>query len=596
MVMIGWALLKERIWLLPLLPLVGSIACALVAWRWGRRTAGWVALASLVLAAASWGASLVALSALPDVHRGYILQFSLWSQDNPGLLLSLHLDRLSGVLGLTVAVLSLLVHCFTLGQDPEALSGAGTLGALGMLSLLFLAGDCFLLLMAWIGLSWITYALSDTDTEHLRRVIALGSLSDGALGYAVLGLSSTCQTAHLASFDRWVASGSGYNDPAALRIATGILLAVGARILQMASLTRGRGGAPSPVKLAQICGILLVPGLLYLPLRAQDALLGTPIFLHRTYWLGVVGLLLFTLMLWRQRNFGRAILFVVLAEACFSLAALVLGVPAHLAYQIVLQGVLATALLLWVELVYSLSRGNYALDSPLLTPAFVLIALAQLGVPFLSGHYGKGRLLAIAYRTGHRTLWVVGMVSIVLTSSYVWRRVLWGWSAPTPSLQAEEGDTQGHPMWMWFPLTVLMVVAAAGGLAADHLRRWLSPTLLSSELHMNDNASAALLGSVPVWLAAASALAALIGFLWAWWTERRSARWRVEQGLALEHPGPVARPLIPIHGRRGLADILCDRWQGIVDRLRGGKVALPPEFVGALAIGALLLFFLWVRG
>ncbi len=67
--------------------------------------------------------------------------------------------------------------------------------------------------------------------------------------------------------------------------------------------------------------------------------------------------------------------------------------------------------------------GGLKKDLPITYWTFLIGAIAIAGVPGLAGFFSKDQILGEAYLTGHTTLWVVGVLTALLTATYMFRLV-----------------------------------------------------------------------------------------------------------------------------------------------------------------------------
>ena len=592
----GSTMVLRCMWVLPMMPLAGAVASALMTDRRGRRTGRWFAFLLSTLATVGWALAALALFGAPEANREYVLRLPLiWRLEGLTLFLSCRLDVVSGVLGLGVAAASLLLQSFGLEGDGDSALALSTPVAHAAGWAFLLAGDYFSLFVAWIALSWTSYLALDGDADGWNPVVVLGTLSDGALGFAVLQVATICGSTDIAVVSNWAANRSGKGNPVADVVAGALLFAVGARVIQVAVAGNGDRRASLAAR-AQMSGMTLLPGVLYLLLRAQGLLLKAPFVLSGAYWLGVVGVVVFPLLMVFQRGLGRAVLFGVLAEGSLSVAALRLGTPTVLAYRVGLQGLVATGLFLCIGIIRLLAReagGTWDLskshhrDLPFALSAFVLVALTQSGLPPLAGHRAKGALLAHSYHTGHWALCAVGIMSIALMSFYVARMVLS--AGRSAGFHGAADEAPSPPAHMWAPVALMVGLLAFAGFAAEDVQRWVALAL-----SMRGAPECVSPGPTTPWLPWAQGFAVLAGALWAWRGHRRGARWRIRGTVFSDRRAPAARSPASLE-QAGAWCSLRDDWSRARERLRGRLTVLPPEIVAALSLCALLLFLLLVR-
>src|SRR4029077_20541588 len=80
--------------------------------------------------------------------------------------------------------------------------------------------------------------------------------------------------------------------------------------------------------------------------------------------------------------------------------------------------------------------------------------------PFFSGFFSKDEILAQAFVTGNYLLWVLGLVTAVLTAFYIFRGIFLTFFG-----ESRDHSLRGHesPGVMTLPLIVLAVLAIVGG-------------------------------------------------------------------------------------------------------------------------------------
>lgn len=132
------------------------------------------------------------------------------------------------------------------------------------------------------------------------------------------------------------------------------------------------------------------------------------------------------------------------------------------------------------------------------TAAVMWIAtLAIAGIPGFSGFFSKDGILAAVFSRGHDAtyfyvLWGVGAVAALLTAFYMTRMMIYTFSGPNRTGEAERKELHEAPWVMTGPLVALAAGSVLAGLlnlphvlpGAGWLEHWLEPVTDRSELYL----------------------------------------------------------------------------------------------------------------
>ena len=161
------------------------------------------------------------------------------------------------------------------------------------------------------------------------------------------------------------------------------------------------------------------------------------------------------------------------------------------------------------------------------TYATMFIAtLAIAGIPPLAGFFSKDSILFEAYRRegGRHSLYVVGLLTALLTSFYMFRLIFLTFSGK-PRYDEKKVHVHESPWSMLSPLVVLAILSAIGGLLAapallgigpDYFANFLAPVFGGAH-EVVDAATEAASHQLELILAGVAVGAALIGIAVAYW-------------------------------------------------------------------------------
>jgi NADH-quinone oxidoreductase subunit L len=88
--------------------------------------------------------------------------------------------------------------------------------------------------------------------------------------------------------------------------------------------------------------------------------------------------------------------------------------------------------------------GGLKRELPITYWTFLIGAIAIAGVPGLAGFFSKDQILDEAYVTGHTTLWVVGVLTALLTATYMFRLVFMAFHGERREAHAAADHGHGH--------------------------------------------------------------------------------------------------------------------------------------------------------
>ncbi|QFK72976.1 NADH-quinone oxidoreductase subunit L [Pradoshia sp. D12] len=165
-------------------------------------------------------------------------------------------------------------------------------------------------------------------------------------------------------------------------------------------------------------------------------------------------------------------------------------------------------------------------------PLFLIGTLALTGFPLLSGFFSKDEILVSVWESGHIVLFIVALLTSILTAFYMFRLffiVFWG-----PS-RNETKDVQESPGSMTAPMMILAVLSIFAGYVntpwfGTFLGDWLAEgNRYLGHVHIEG----------PIWIPIVAILAFLIGCGTAWliYGKRKSV------GVEKEVPGPLYQML-----------------------------------------------------
>lgn len=410
----------------------------------------------------------------------------LWVGDWPKALgIALVSDRLSALMLVVAALVSLAVLLFATGQDqdegeretPVSIFHPTFLLLVAGVSNAFLAGDLFNLFVSFELLLFSSYVLLTMGATQDR--IRAGSV------YVVVNLVSSMLFL-IAIASVYAATGTvnmaqlGLRLPAlspdvqlVLQVLLLVVFSIKAAVFPLSAwLPHSYPTAPAPVT-AVFAGLLTKVGI-YAIIRTQ-----TLLFPHQPHHLilgvaGVVTMVIGILGAIAQSEIKRMLSFTLVSHIGYMLFGISLGTVQGLAGSILYAAhhITIQATLFLVAGLIERFGGSTSLDrlgglaklSPLLAALFFVPAMNLAGIPPLSGFIAKLALLVAGVDDGTPIAWALVVASIVtslltlIAMAKVWNRAFWRTpsAATLTHLGTFELDTKGRP------LPVIMVCSTIG--------------------------------------------------------------------------------------------------------------------------------------
>lgn len=138
------------------------------------------------------------------------------------------------------------------------------------------------------------------------------------------------------------------------------------------------------------------------------------------------------------------------------------------------------------------NMGGLKHHLPITYKTFLIASLAIAGIPPLSGFFSKDEILWEAFSTGHQLLYLIGLITALMTAFYVFR--LFNLTFEGKPRYGSHIHPHESPKVMTIPLIVLAVLSAIGGFvgmpavfAGEHgnlFEGWLEPVFEKSHFNL----------------------------------------------------------------------------------------------------------------
>ncbi len=507
----------DWLWLIPGLPLIGSLLCAVQHAQELRlrrdepdHMPGWGAsLTAIAAMAAAFALSLRGFDAIRGAAT--TLQSSSWSWIPGGggldIELAMVLDRLSGTMALVVTGVGLLIHVYAAGYMRGDKGYAKFFAYLNlfvtMMLLLIFSGNMVGTFVGWEGVGLCSYLLIgfwyDKDQGQpghaAQKAFVVNRIGDACLLLGMFLLFSTFGTLDYADLTATIHSAALGGEHAGTLALAALLLFGGAcgKSAQFPLFTwlPDAMAGPTPVS-ALIHAATMVTSGIYLVIRMNPLFAASEIVLFIVAAIGAGTALIAGSSALRQRDLKGILAYSTVSQLGYMFLALGSGAWVAALFHVITHAFFKALLFLGAgSVIHGMHEekdihkmGGLRRHMPRTFVTFTCGAAALSGLPLLSGFFSKDEILAHVFMTGGAwwLLWGVGLLTAALTAYYSWRMVALVFFGKE---RFDEASIHPHesPAIMTVPLMVLAALSIFGGLmglpAVFHvphlLGEWLEP-------------------------------------------------------------------------------------------------------------------------
>jgi NADH-quinone oxidoreductase subunit L len=515
--------------LIPLLPFLGFVVNASFGRRLSKAAAGAIACAAMIGSFLVSAAAVLRLAALEPEARAIVQRIYTWiSSGDFTVAFTLRVDPLSAVMILVVTGIGSLIHVYSTAymheeSDSEFARYFSYLNLFAAFMLVLVLGSNFLVMfVGWEGVGLCSYLLigfwyqKKSASDAGKKAFIVNRIGDFGFVLGVLLAFVRFGTVDFQDIARTTAALAPETTFGTLSLIT-LLLFVGAtgksaQIPLFVWLPDAMEG-PTPVS-ALIHAATMVTAGVYMIGRNAALFSHTPLTLTVVAVIGAATALMAGTIGLVQNDIKRVLAYSTVSQLGYMFLAMGVGAYASGIFHLYTHAFFKALLFLGSGAVIHALAGEQDLRRmgglkdklPVTYWTFLIGALAIAGVPLLSGFFSKDEILFHTFASGHTILWIIGLLTSLLTAIYMFRLVFLAFHgasptasvapgtqhpAPAPGTQHQAATTQhsgGHlhdaPPAMAWPLIVLAlgsIVAGYVGLphvlgGSDWFARFLEPS------------------------------------------------------------------------------------------------------------------------
>ncbi len=504
------------LWLIPALPLLGSLVCGILHFMELRarrqdssgpaQLAGWVACAAILGALILAVQCFMSLRGMDPGER--VLESSAWSWIDAGSLMisvSMVVDPLSSLMTLIITGVGLLIHIYSVGYMQGDAGYAKFFAYLNLfvtaMLMLVLSSSLLGLFVGWEGVGLCSYLLigfwydKGWPAEAGQKAFVVNRIGDACFLIGSFMLVRLFGTLDLSDLGRSAAMIFSQPDQLGELTAACLLLFGGAcgKSAQwplFVWLPDAMAG-PTPVS-ALIHAATMVTAGVYLVVRLN------PLFAAADSVLLVIGLVgALTAVIGAssallQRDIKKVLAYSTVSQLGYMFLALGVGAWSSAVFHLMTHAFFKGLLFLGAgSVIHGMhdeqdmyKMGGLRKHMPRTFVTFLCGSMALSGLPLMSGFFSKDEILAMNFASGgiHIALWIVGLCAAAMTAFYTWRMVALTFFGEE-RFDKEHVHPHESPASMTVPLIILAILAVGGGVFGlphvfhvNHLLSdWLKP-------------------------------------------------------------------------------------------------------------------------
>jgi NADH-quinone oxidoreductase subunit L len=454
--------------LIPLLPFLGFLVNAFLGKRLPKSISGGVACAVMLL---SFGISVLEVMRLAGMEPGareLTQTVYTWIASGDFVIdLAFRLDPLSAVMILVVTGIGSLIHIYSTSYMHEETDSeyARYFSYLNLfvffMLLLVLGANVLVMFVGWEGVGLCSYLLigyyyvRKSASDAANKAFIVNRVGDYAFILGTLLLVITAGTLDFKEITAWAASQQTELVFGTISLIT-LLFFIGAtgksaQIPLYVWLPDAMEG-PTPVS-ALIHAATMVTAGVYMIGRTAELFAHAPITLNIVAIIGVSTALFAGTIGLVQNDIKRVLAYSTVSQLGYMFLAMGVGAFGAGIFHLYTHAFFKALLFLGSGAVIHALHGEQDIRNmgglkkylPVTYWTFIIGALAIAGIPPLAGFFSKDEILFETFYNGHQWLWVVGVITSLLTAIYMWRLVHLTFHGTPRFAVAAHGPHSGDP-------------------------------------------------------------------------------------------------------------------------------------------------------
>jgi NADH-quinone oxidoreductase subunit L len=501
--------MTDYLWLIPIIPLIGSAINGLAGRRFSKPVISWIACGASGL---SFIFALISffdlLRLAPDQRHLLKVCFTWIASGDFVAKAEFLLDPLSAVMILTVTGVGFLIHIYSIGymhaEDGYYRFFAYLNLFLFSMLILVLAGNFLMMFVGWEGVGLCSYLLIGYYFDRRsagdagKKAFIVNRIGD--IGF-VLGIFLIFMTFHNLNFGnvfQQIAQGTirfPVETSAGILTAISLLLFVGAagksaQIPLYVWLPDAMEG-PTPVS-ALIHAATMVTAGVYMVVRCSPIFSRAPHSLEVVMIIGILTALMAATIGLVQTDIKRVLAYSTVSQLGYMFVACGAGAFSAGIFHLMTHAFFKALLFLGAgSVIHAMSgeqdlmrMGGLRKHTPITFWTMLIAALAISGIFPLAGFFSKDEILWSVWSRGHQWIWIFGLITAGMTAFYMFRLVFLAFFGEARHSEETHHHVHESPSSMTGPLVVLGILSIVGGfvglpawIGANRFFHFLEPSL-----------------------------------------------------------------------------------------------------------------------
>lgn len=476
--------MKELIWLVPLLPLIGFLINGLGQKSLPKSLIGiigsGVVLASFLISCGLFSDVYAARNAGEEAAF-YFKAFDWISVGNFELTFSFLLDPLSAIMLLIVTGIGFLIHLYSYSYMHSD-AGFGKFFAylnlfIFFMLLLVLGSNYLIMFIGWEGVGLCSYLLigfwykNSSYASAAKKAFVMNRIGDLGFLIAVFGIIATFGSLEFSQVLP-AASKLPMGDAGLLLITMMLFVAATGKSAQLPLFTwlPDAMAGPTPVS-ALIHAATMVTAGIYMIARSNVMFTLSPVTMEVIAIVGIATALLAAFIAITQNDIKKVLAYSTVSQLGYMFLGLGVGAFTGAFFHVLTHAFFKALLFLGAgSVIHAMSNeqdmrfmGGLKKNLPITYITMLVGTIAIAGIPPLSGFFSKDEILAHAFFSSP-IFWVLGFIGALCTAFYMFRLLFMTFFGEFRGTAEQQAHLHESPWQMTLPLIVLAALAAIGGL------------------------------------------------------------------------------------------------------------------------------------